>query len=84
MKKYEWGLTKVQKHDNNWIFYNFKTFWQVRVEFARVQTRARDYVVRVNDILIIFTAMKHFDAHVNEINVKTNAFKFGDGIIEYT
>ena len=50
----------------------------------RAYKRACDYVVRVNDIFIMFTAMKHFDAHVNEINVKTNAFKFGDGIIEFT
>ena len=50
----------------------------------RAYNRARDYVVRVNDILIMFTAMKNFDVHVNEINVKNNTFKFGDGIIEYT
>ena len=46
--------------------------------------RPRDYVVRVNDMFTMFISMKHFDVLVNEINVKINTFKFGDGIIEYT
>jgi len=65
---------------------NFLQFLNILSSQSRIcaRTTARATMWCVSMLLIMFTAMKHFNAHVNEINVQTNTFKFGDVIIEYT
>ena len=73
-------------------FLQFLKFCQFRERFARAQPRVRLHGVRqciilnekiLFDILIMSVAIKSFEIHVNEINVKISTFKIGGLIFGY-
>ena len=67
-------------------FLQFLKFRRFRVRFARARLYGARQCILMNqkilfDILIMSVAIKSFEIHVNEINVKINTFKIGDGLI---